>query len=225
MLKARSAFVAVLVCCACAAYAIPASATTTIEALPDHDGRFLQLPMGLRRCDGAWRRRTRGDGRRALRNRHRARQLQLLRDAVEGGRAVRRRAAGPSPTRRTWVSGTARPSPRRFGRAIADRDHEPGARAVGDHGPDRRSPARARSGSTRCSSARLRPKSSTRVKTGVVRVNSSGNAYADGASLIRYPADTDWRRSGSFQRMSRSRRRSQRRSSRPSTSSMASTRR
>ena len=46
MLKARSAFITVLVCCACAAYAIPASATTTIEALPDTTGSFLNCPWG-----------------------------------------------------------------------------------------------------------------------------------------------------------------------------------
>src|SRR5687767_5385674 len=43
--KARSAFIAVLVCCACGVYAIPASATT-IEALPDTTGSFLNCPWG-----------------------------------------------------------------------------------------------------------------------------------------------------------------------------------
>jgi len=44
--KARGAFIAVLVVCACAAYAIPASATTTIEAPPDQTGGFLNCPWG-----------------------------------------------------------------------------------------------------------------------------------------------------------------------------------
>jgi len=44
--KARNAFIAVLACCACAAYAIPASATTTIGAEPDTTGSFLNCPWG-----------------------------------------------------------------------------------------------------------------------------------------------------------------------------------
>ena len=46
MLKGSRAFIAVLVFCVCAAYAIPASAGTTIEALPDTTGSFVNCPWG-----------------------------------------------------------------------------------------------------------------------------------------------------------------------------------
>jgi hypothetical protein len=49
VLKARSAFIAVLVCCACAAYAIPASATTVEVGAPpasDPMGSSLNCPWG-----------------------------------------------------------------------------------------------------------------------------------------------------------------------------------
>ena len=46
MFKGNRAFIAVLVFCVCAAYAIPASAATTIGALPDTTGGFMNCPWG-----------------------------------------------------------------------------------------------------------------------------------------------------------------------------------
>ena len=46
MFKGSRAFIAVLVFCVCAAYAIPASAATTIGALPDTTGSFINCPWG-----------------------------------------------------------------------------------------------------------------------------------------------------------------------------------
>lgn len=192
MLKAKSAFVAVLACCACAAYAIPASATTTIEALPDTMGGSFNCPWGYA---GAPELDVVAHGETIVAPSETDTVLdgfsfyvtQLREDGQFVGepRTITYKAYvgkwdGTTVTEPVWQSDrltvTTSPEPEEWETTVQTGGVplEPGQPYA-------------------LFFSTLETQEFNTSEDRGCSVNSSGSAYAAGASLIRYPADTDWR--------------------------------